>query len=215
MPRNPSSLQAVALAALLVPATAGCFRTQARTVPEMPPLDAPAPPPRIVDAAETEAPPPIVLVEEPARNTPPRLDPEAPARRQEPARLEPPKSEPAATEGRPVEEPRTAPPTTLQTTPIEREAELEQTIRTLIRQAATKLGGVNPNGLGADARTQYDQAKRFISQAEEALRAKNLVFAHTVADKAAIAGGAAFGAIERRLPPESPAHQPPASVSCD
>jgi hypothetical protein len=192
MLRSLSSLQAVALAALLAPATAGCFRTQARTVPEMPPLDAPAPPPRIVDAAETEAPPPIGLVEEPARNTPPRLDPEAPARRPEPARLEPPKSEPAATEGSRTE-PRPAPPTTLQTTPVEREAELEQTIRTLIRQAATKLGGVNPNGLGADARTQYDQAKRFISQAEEALRAKNLVFAHTVADKAAILAGQLSG----------------------
>ena len=92
---------------------------------------------------------------------------------------EPPKSEPAATEGRPAEEPRTAPPTTLQTTPVEQEAEVERTIRTLITQAATNLGGVNPNGLNADARTQYDQAKRFISQAEDALRAKNLVFART------------------------------------
>ena len=39
--------------------------------------------------------------------------------------------------------------------------------------------------LNAEARVQYDTAKRFISQSQEALRAKNLVFARSLADKAA------------------------------
>jgi hypothetical protein len=44
---------------------------------------------------------------------------------------------------------------------------------------------VDYNRLNADARTQYDQAKRFASQADEALKARNLVFASYLADKAA------------------------------
>jgi hypothetical protein len=43
---------------------------------------------------------------------------------------------------------------------------------------------VNLRTLTVDSRANYDQAWRFISQAEEALQAKNLVFAATVADKA-------------------------------
>ena len=39
--------------------------------------------------------------------------------------------------------------------------------------------------LNVDARTQYDTAKRFIQQSDGAIRAKNLVFAKNLADKAA------------------------------
>jgi hypothetical protein len=39
--------------------------------------------------------------------------------------------------------------------------------------------------LNADARAQYDQAKRFMEQAQQALRDRNFVFAATLADKAA------------------------------
>ena len=47
------------------------------------------------------------------------------------------------------------------------------------------LNRIDVRGLNADARTQYNTAKRFVTQAEDAMRAKNLVFARTVADKAA------------------------------
>jgi hypothetical protein len=39
--------------------------------------------------------------------------------------------------------------------------------------------------LNADARAQYDQSKRFMEQAQQALRDRNFVFAATLADKAA------------------------------
>ena len=39
--------------------------------------------------------------------------------------------------------------------------------------------------MNADARTQYDTAKRWVRQADEAIRAKNLVFAKSIAEKAA------------------------------
>jgi hypothetical protein len=39
--------------------------------------------------------------------------------------------------------------------------------------------------LSADGRMQYEQSKRFIQQAEDALKTQNFVFAQTLADKAA------------------------------
>ena len=92
----------------------------------------------------------------------------------------------AAEPPRPAEEPpKTPPPTTLQTTPTQREGEVERRVRILIAQAMNDLNRVNYQALNVDARNQYDTAKRFATQAEEALRARNLVFASNLADKAA------------------------------
>jgi hypothetical protein len=53
-----------------------------------------------------------------------------------------------------------------------------------LTQASGGLNRINYQALNSDARTQYDTAKRFVAQAEEALRAKNLVFANNLAEKA-------------------------------
>jgi hypothetical protein len=169
-------------------ATAGCFGAQAKTVPEAPPLDMPVPPPRNVEVTEPDMPPPLLLPGEPARTTPSRARP-TPAQRTEPPKpAEPPKVEAAlpAEAPRPVEElpKQPLPITTLQTTPVQREGELERRIRTLLTQATTGLARINYQALNRDARTQYDTAKRFVAQAEDALRAKNLVFANNLAEKA-------------------------------
>ncbi|PYR38839.1 MAG: hypothetical protein DMF89_05730 [Acidobacteria bacterium] len=52
-------------------------------------------------------------------------------------------------------------------------------------KASADLGRVNYRNLNADARTQYDTAKGFIRQAEDAQRARNLDFARNLAEKAA------------------------------
>jgi hypothetical protein len=70
---------------------------------------------------------------------------------------------------------------------------MERAIRALSRRAQADLNRVDYESLGHDARANYDQAKRFITQAEEALRVKNLVFAETVADKAATLAGQLAG----------------------
>lgn len=165
---------------------AGCTRAQAKVVPELPALDVPAPPPRHVEAAEVEPPAPPPPPEDPAPAVParPRTTPTV-QQRPEPAKPEPPKVEvPLPAEVKPAEESRTAPLGTLQTQPAGLEAQLEKKINDMISRAGTNLNRVDYAGLNADARTQYDQAKRFISQAQEALRAKNLVFAENLADKA-------------------------------
>jgi hypothetical protein len=167
-------------------AATGCFGAQAKTVPEVPPLDMPAPPPRNVQVSEPDMPPPLSLPGEPARSTPSRA---LPAQRTEtPKPAEPAKGEAALPElPKSAEETPKQPPilTTLQTTPVQQEGEVERRIRSLLTQASTRLNRINYQALNADARTQYDTAKRFVVQAEEALRAKNLVFATNLAEKAA------------------------------
>ena len=164
----------------------GCTHAAAKTTPDMPGLEMPAPPPRDVEPAEVDAPPPVSLASEPARSTPPRPRPAPP-----PPRSEPPKSEPAKPEPPPAVEPPKAaeepprPPTTLQTTPATAQGEVERAIRAQLQRATADLNRVDYRALNADARTQYDTAKRFARQADDAIRTKNLVFAKNLAEKAA------------------------------
>ena len=72
---------------------------------------------------------------------------------------------------------------TLQTT--SNPAEVEQRARTTIGSAQRDLDRINPAQLSANARAQFDTAKGFVRQAEAALRAKNVVLARELADKAA------------------------------
>ncbi len=164
--------------------TAGCFRAQARATPTVvPDLAVPAPPPRIVDPVVTQAPQPVGLADQPPQNTEiPR--PAAPVTRADTAKPELAKPEPPADPARPSEAPR-APQTTLQTTPVEQEADVSRKVQDLLTKATADLSRVDYARLNADARTQYDQAKRFSSQADEALKTRNLVFASYLADKAA------------------------------
>ena len=175
----------VLLLALLV---TGCARPKAKTVPDAPPpLDVPAPPPRDVETNESEPAQPVPLPQEPARNAPLRPRPSPPQPRAEQPRPEPPKPEATPTEGetpKPTEEP-ARPPTTLQTTPAEVEGDVERGIRDTLARATNGLNRIDYRILDANGRSQYDTAKGFIRQADAAIRAKNLVFARSLADKAA------------------------------
>ena len=181
-----SALLPYGLAALPL-ISAGCHRVHAKTTTESPPLDMPAAPPREAEPIEVETPPPVPLPQEPARTAPPRLRP--PVREQAP-RTEPPRTEPPKTESPPVETPKpeepAKPPTLLQTPPPNTEGDLERAVRATLTRAQTDLNRVDAARLNADARVQYETAKSFIRQAEAAVRAKNLLFAKSVADKAAV-----------------------------
>ena len=181
-----STLLAVCLAALFL-TSAACHRAHAKTLPESPSLEVPAVPPREVEPIEVETPQPVPLPEEPARTPSPRLRPQA---REQTPRAEQPKTEPPKTEQPPVEptkpdEEPAKPPALLQTTPPNTEGDLERGIRAALTRAQTDLNRIDAARLNADARGQYETAKSFIRQAEQAVRAKNLSFAKIVADKAA------------------------------
>ncbi len=180
-----------AFAVMVLPVTvmlAGCARAKAKTIPDAPPpLEVPAPPPRDVETNETEPPQPMPLPQEPSRNAPPRPRP-APAQqpRTEQPRTEAPKPEtpPEGEQPKPPEEP-PKPPTTLQTTPAEVEVDLERNIRETLARATNGLNRIDYRTLDPNGRTQYDAAKSFIRQADTAIRGKNLVFAKSLAEKAA------------------------------
>lgn len=163
-------------------AAAGCARTQARTMPEMPALLVPAPPPRLVepitDLASNDAEP--VPEEIPKAAAPPAAPAPRPAA---------PIADASRAAAPPVETPppvAPAPPPVLQTIPAVRESEVQRAIQADLDEAKAHLRSVTYASLAMNARANFDQAQRFISQAELALREKNFVFAETVANKAAI-----------------------------
>ena len=109
----------------------------------------------------------------PARDVPRAAPPSKPAQTDSALAPTPPSSQSSDTP---------PPPRTLQTTADA--AALEQKARTLLASAARDLGRIDYRTLSVDAKAQYDIAKRFSEQAEEALKARNLVFAGQLADKA-------------------------------
>jgi hypothetical protein len=177
----------VCAACALPVASTACARPKARTIAELPPLEMPPAPPRDIEPNGSEAPQPVPLPTEPARNAPPRPRPAPPPqpRANETARPETTRPEPTTEIEAPrIEEP-PKPATTLQTTPPEAEGEVERNIRQTMLRAQNDLNRIDYRVLNSDAKTQYDTAKSLIKQADTAVKAKNLVFAKSVADKAA------------------------------
>ena len=180
-----SACSVVVLAALIA---SGCTRAHAKTMPQLPDaaLDVPPPPERDIEPVEVEAPPPPqppTPAPESPRTQPPRPRP-APAREQ--PRTEPkPEPTPPVEAPKPAEVPPRPPESTLQTTPATVEGELERGVRATLTRASNELNRIDYRVLNADAKSQYDTAKRFVRQAEEAVKTKNLVFAKNLADKAA------------------------------
>src|SRR5438552_14190305 len=180
MRKSQISRLKTAAAVLAINAASACTHAHAKGMPGSSALEMPAPPAHDVDPIEPEAAASTPVTGEPdersRRATPARPRTTPPARPVETA-PEPPKPEPKN------EEPRPSSP--LQTAPATAEGEAERSIRATIARATTDLSHVDYRALNADGRSQYDQAKRLMRQAEDAMREKNLVFARSVADKAA------------------------------
>lgn len=153
-----------------------CAKARAEAMPDGPPLEVPSPPARVLAPVAEPEPvlaavpeePPVVPPPPPAR-TPPRRPPVAAA--PEPAT-------PAPSDA-PAETRELRAPTGTSS------AANERGVRDLLARASRDLGRVSYGRLSADGKDQYDQSRRFSEQAEEALRARNVVFAATLADKAA------------------------------
>lgn len=169
---------------VIATASSGCLRARANTVPNGPPLDVPAPPPRIVLPVEV----PIVTEAPPPEPGPPPDEPPRPATAPRPrpaGPVEAPKTVEEPPRSTPATPPAVVTTPTLQTTPAAEEGEVERAIRATMNRAGADLNKIDYRALNANARTQYDTAKRFIQQAEDAIRMKNLPFAKNLADKAA------------------------------
>lgn len=168
--------------ALVASTLAGCSKPQAKPQLEPEPLRVPPVPERVVapvvletaDVAPEPEPPPETTV--PTRRAPPRPRARAEAAKPEPPAAEaPPDTTPAvaATPAPLIRKPQAADPN-----------EATRKIRDLIDRAGRDLTRINYAVLKGETRQQYDQAKRFMEQAEEALRSKNFDIASYLADKA-------------------------------
>jgi hypothetical protein len=173
------------LAVALAISLAGCARARPAVEPDLPPLAAPLPPARVLPPLEggpIEVATPTAAEEPPAspRPVPRRREPRPPAPAPADAARQEPETPPPAVEATPA-----TPPPVLQLAPPGEESRVQQTIRQQLTKADKDLSGVDYRALGEDARAQYDTAKRFAQLAEQALKERNLVFAQTLADKAA------------------------------
>ncbi len=167
-----------ALLLMAVTLSACAAKAQVRAEVEMPLLDPPPPPPRVV-AIYVPPPEPLPIT--------PAVEPATPVR--PPARPARPEQKPEsiAVSPEPVEatvRPSSGPSLTMTPSPGS-EAQTVTAIRDLLGRAARDLSRVNAASLNGDGRAQYDQASRFIQQAEDALKSRNIVFAGKLADKAA------------------------------
>jgi len=161
-----------------------CVKTKPVTVADGPPLAMPPPPNRVFAPREepipVQAPPPEVADAEPPKPAParpvPRRTPAAPA---EAARPEP---EPPPVVAAPATP---EPGRELRTTSSAADAAADRQVRELLAKASRDLSRINYQKLSNEGRSQYDQAKRFVDQANEAIKERNFVFATTLAEKAA------------------------------
>lgn len=172
-----------AVAAMLAALASGCAQTQARVAIEPPPpLTVPAPPPRIIVPTDPTPPPPPEEAPPPAAPARPR--PARPAAPRPDPKVDAAKPAEAAAEAKPPNGQETVPAPTppLEMQPGDRG---DAAVRQQLGRATEELRKVDYPGLSTDLKAQYDTAKRFITLGEQALREQNLIFAATLADKAA------------------------------
>jgi hypothetical protein len=178
-----SYIAAVAAIVTLPVWTGACARLHARTAG--PALETPVPPPRVIPKAS----PPIES--QPIVASPPvgEVQPAAPTTINPPDTAPPPPvpqptvaPPPVATE-RPAQPAAAEPPPTLQTSANPTAA--ENHTRTVLQAATRDLDRIDVRTLSADAKAQYDIARRYVEQAGDALNEKKFEFAQQLADKAA------------------------------
>jgi len=165
--RRVNVAAALIFCAIAAPA---CTKVQARTPAaepvEPPPLATPEPPSRLKLPVSVDPPPPAgATTEKPTTST-----------------GKPPAPPPAAGSSTP---PPATPPERTTSPVIQAGPFVEQKARDRLKQARDDLKRVQRSSLSADAKEQYDSAQRFVRMADDAIGAKNFVYAGYCADKAA------------------------------
>jgi hypothetical protein len=188
MTRRTTTRPRIRWAATLVLLTAlhgvGCAKKKPEAVLDGPALAMPLPPPRVFAPVEepivTPPPAPEVVATEPPKppQRPPARRP-APAPAAEAAKPEPEPAAPVVASPAPPEPGRELRPAAAADASAERQA------RDLLQRAKNDLARVTYARLSNEGRSQYDQAKRFAEQADQAIKERNFVFAATLAEKAA------------------------------
>ena len=174
---------AVVVAALSLTAT-GCTRKVIAAAPPPVPLAVPSVPPRIVgpvvvpeERPQPVAEAPAVPAQRPPARPPRRPpDPAAEAAVEDPQRARAEGAEPAAAPA--------APAPLLRTRETANDVEAARKVQEVLRRAEQNLAKINYSGLSANGRKDADTARRFITQAGDALERRSLTFALSMAEKA-------------------------------
>jgi len=174
------------LLVVVLAVAAACAKAPPRTTPPPPPPPPPAPPlvaESLVTAVRMAEATPSVPVSELVAPPEP-----APAPRR-PAAPPPPPAEP---------EPPERPPVPLGTPETADAEAATRRVNATLDRAREALAKVRPVDLSRDARVQYQTARQLIEQADEAVKAHNLLYAIRLADKAEtlarrLAGGESDG----------------------
>lgn len=168
-----SRFASLALLTLALAMGTACAPARAEAPPVLVPMEVPPVPPRVIvpDIEEIQIAPgdPEAAKPAPPRTDPPPKPPDKPTEPPKTGTAEPPRVE---------EAPRVRTPQTANDELAERE------VRSVMARAQALLRNVDYRPLSAAARQQYDTARRFITQADAALKIRNYVFARNLADKA-------------------------------
>ena len=178
----------LALALQAVACTAARAQVQ---LEDHPALVVPPVPPRVIDPLPSE-PPPIEPVGElpvapanPPRSRPPARDQNRPAAPEpKPAESKPPDTPPGDPAAGTPATPAPPPVQPLRTPGTSDGPEMAKQVRETLDRANRTLNGIDYQALKPDSRANYDNAKSFIKQAEDALKANNLVVAKLLAERA-------------------------------
>ncbi len=170
----------LAISAALLSAACGTAAAQQQVqLPATGPLAMPAAPSHIVVPAAPEPAPAPVVEPLPSQINPPAIT----AGGSRP-KTDPPPVRPAPPTPPPATPPATAPATPTPLPAAPNQGELEQQARALKDSADQTLDKIDYKALSTDGRSQFDTAKRFLKQADDALKAKNIVYAWQLANKA-------------------------------
>ena len=163
---------------------AACATASAQTRATRPgvALEPPPPPPRVIVPAAVEPDP--APVSPPAPVTPSPTPPTTPNRPSpsRPDRTEPPVTTPVRPPDLPVPPPLAPPAQEVQRSA--NTSDVESAVAAQLRRATADLSRVDPKTLNANALAQYNLAKGFIRQAQDALRVKNYSQAEELVKKA-------------------------------
>jgi hypothetical protein len=161
-----------------------CTPTRVEVAIERPALDVPPPPPRLIvplpPPPQSPRPDPVPALEE--SGAPTAAKPRPSREKEAPPKTEPKPEEKPAETTPPANAPSPVPPLRIPAggDPNEQAAQ----IRASIDRTLGTLNGIDYGKLQETRRKQYEEAKLFATQAEQALKENNLVVAKEFADKA-------------------------------
>jgi outer membrane biosynthesis protein TonB len=178
-------VMAVMVVTALCGVAAGCASGRAQTVEDRPTLVVPPVPPRSIEPPRPAEPPAIEPVPEIPPATTPPAKPKPPANRNttEPKPVPQPTQEPIPDSGTGVT-PNPPPVQPLRTPTTPSGPDATRQIREILQRAEAMLAKVDYQRLSEDRRANYNTAKNWMAQADEALKKEDLTLARSFAERA-------------------------------